>query len=88
MAYHRNRAIVTTPLPDGYVVLHSTDTDWAQTLTPIAGIVWEFCDGKHDLNQIVDEVSSLITERTRAELHVEIKSLLNDFTKFDLVQEG
>jgi hypothetical protein len=45
-------------LPDGYVAVHSQTDNRVHTLSPLAGLIWEFCDGKHSLLQIVDKVSA------------------------------
>jgi Coenzyme PQQ synthesis protein D (PqqD) len=45
-------------LPDGCVAVHSQTDNQVHTLSPLAGLIWEFCDGKHSLVQIVDKVSA------------------------------
>jgi Coenzyme PQQ synthesis protein D (PqqD) len=46
-------------LPDGFVVVHSQTTNWVYSLSPLAGLIWEFCDGGNSLAQIMDKVSAL-----------------------------
>jgi hypothetical protein len=48
----------TTLLPDGSVSLQSHTDNRVHTLSPLAGLIWEFCDGKHNLEQIVEEASA------------------------------
>jgi len=59
----RNPEIQTNILPDGHVCLVSEKTEWAQTLTPLGGLVWEFCDGTNSVGDIIDQLK-LIPEVT------------------------
>lgn len=46
-------------LADGSMVLYQAATNQLLTLNPTAAIVWEYCDGMHNLPTIVAEVSGL-----------------------------
>jgi hypothetical protein len=45
-------------LPDGSVAVRSQTNNRVHTLSPLAGLIWEFCDGKQSLAQIVDKASA------------------------------
>lgn len=47
-------------LPDGFVLLYSSSSDWVHTLTPLGGLVWEFCDGENSIEQIAQLVKSSV----------------------------
>ena len=59
MQPRRSQDVETRILPDGYVVVFNKENRWAHTLTPLAAVMWEFCDGAHSLEQIVDEIHKL-----------------------------
>jgi hypothetical protein len=44
-------------LPDGYLLLWMDNSVY--TLTPLGGLVWEFCDGNNALQDIVDCLSEI-----------------------------
>jgi len=46
-------------LPDGYVLLHVKYINWVYTLTPLAGLVWEFCDGLNTVEEVVHRISEM-----------------------------
>ncbi len=46
-------------LPDGYVLLQDKETNWVYTLTPLAGMVWEFCDGNNLLEDVVGHIREI-----------------------------
>ncbi len=49
-------------LADGSMVLYQAATNQLLTLNPTAAIVWECCDGIHNLPAIVAEVSELFPD--------------------------
>jgi hypothetical protein len=55
----RNPEFISQLLPDGYVLLYSERTNWTHTLTPLGGLVWEFCDGKDRAIEIAGTISSV-----------------------------
>ena len=54
----RRDDLKTILLPDGYVVVHSSTNNWVYTLSPVAGLTWEFCDGELCLPEIAAAVSA------------------------------
>ena len=59
----RNPDLQTKLLPDGHVVVFNETTLWAHILSPSGAVIWEFCDGQHSLDAIMDEMESLIGSR-------------------------
>lgn len=87
----RNPDIETKMLPDGHVVIFSKKSDWAHTITPLAAIAWEFCDGEHSLEDIVScvrDCANLNEGAANSNLKPAISDLLNDFAKSGLVQNA
>lgn len=54
----RNPEFNARLLPDGYVLIYSEKSSWVHTLTPLGGLVWEFCDGERTLDEIADLICS------------------------------
>lgn len=83
----RNSAIDTSTLPDGHAVLVSKDTDWAFTLTPLAALVWEFCDGTNTIDDIVSSIQS-IPEFSSSSKKEEIADLLDELDESGFLDEN
>ena len=81
----RSPNVQTKMLPDGHVVIFSNDSDWAHTITPLAAIAWEFCDGEHSVDEIVNQVLAYTEEPVATEIQPAICALLNDFAQGGLV---
>lgn len=69
-------------LPDGYVLIHSENSDWVYTLSPLGGLVWEFCDGVNTTQEITDLVCSQTELETKQE---DIVTLLKDLEEKGLL---
>jgi Coenzyme PQQ synthesis protein D (PqqD) len=74
----RDPALKTSVLPDGHIVVHSKKTNRAFTLTPLAGIVWEFCDGSHTVSDIVSALSNMEGLPAVDNREQEIAALVNE----------
>lgn len=83
----RNPDVQTKMLPDGHVVIFSQQSDWAHTITPLAAIAWEFCDGEHSIDEIVEQVLTYTESPDVAEIQPAICALLNDFVQGGLVSD-
>ncbi|HEY9679222.1 MAG TPA: PqqD family protein [Drouetiella sp.] len=83
----RTSDVETKMLPDGHVVIFSKNSDWAHTITPLAAIAWEFCDGEHSLEQIVEKVVEY-ADGEKQNLQPAITELLNDFAQSGLVTDA
>ena len=81
----RNSNIKTNILPDGYVLVQLSQSDWVYVLTPLAGIAWEFCDGENTLEDIIRNVVQIHPAQKKDDLAKEIASLLEEFRNADLV---
>ena len=85
---NRQPGIQTRSLIDGYVVVFSETTNQASTLTPLAGIVWEFCDGSNSVDDIVQELQSIKEISAEVDLKTQVQELVNEFIKTGLVFAG
>lgn len=55
----RDPRVLDELLADGSMVLYHTASRKLMTLNPTAALVWEYCDGRHSLEQITDEVRAV-----------------------------
>jgi len=74
----RDPEIETNILPDGHVVLVSPKTEWANTLNPLAALVWEFCDGENTPDDIVAQVLSVNLLPKTDSLKAEVTALISE----------
>ena len=63
-------------LPDGYLLLHSNDENRVYTLTPLGGLVWEYCDGSNSLDDIVRHIRELGETPSSSNLEDEVRTLV------------
>lgn len=78
----RNPEFITRLLPDGYVLVYSEKSEWVHTLTPLGGLVWEFCDGSNSAEQIADTIGSQAEVPTKVE---DVAQLLKEFQEKHLL---
>jgi hypothetical protein len=69
-------------VPDGYIV-YQTARDRVHYLNKTAAIIFEFCDGKHAPDDIVDRVAKAFELGPSA--HAEIRAGLDSLVKEGLV---
>lgn len=55
----RDSEVEVNTLPDGHIVIFNPHTNLACTLTPVAALVWEFCDGSNTVDEIFQHLSSI-----------------------------
>lgn len=79
----RNSDFNARLLPDGYVLIHSEKSDWVHTLTPLGGLVWEFCDGDKTAEQITDLICSKIQVPAK---HEDVVALVEELDKNGLLE--
>jgi hypothetical protein len=72
-------------LVDGSLVLFNNKTSIACTLTPLAALVWEYCDGAHTFSDIVSELRRIDEITQREGMEEEVQRLLAQFASDDLV---
>lgn len=87
MRYQRMSDIKTTLMPDGHVVLFNTKTEWAQVLNPVGALVWEYCDGVTSLNEMIEEIASLL-ETDKNSLEDDVCLMLKELLSNGLIQES
>jgi Coenzyme PQQ synthesis protein D (PqqD) len=80
--------VETKMLPDGHVVIFSKSSDWAHTITPLAAIAWEYCDGEHSVEQIVERVIEHANAGDSQQLQPAINELLADFAQSGLIADA
>lgn len=81
----RNPDIETRMLPDGHVVIFSNKSDWAHTVTPLAAIAWEFCDGEHSIEDISKCVQEYANNADAESLQGTISDLVSELAQSGLV---
>lgn len=74
----RNPIVQTKLLPDGHIVLFAKEHDWAHTLSPLAGIAWEYCDGEHSVDEIVDQVAEIAGLQSSNEIKPDMAQLFEE----------
>ncbi|MGH9553448.1 MAG: PqqD family protein [Terriglobales bacterium] len=72
----RNPEIETKVLPDGHIVLVCSKTSWANTLTPLAALIWEYCDGSNSVQEIVTNVRACVEFEPGRNLAQEVSALI------------
>lgn len=80
----RNPELQTKLLPDGHVVVFNEVTLWAHILSPSGAVIWEFCDGQHSLDAIMDEMEALTGTRPEA---AETEQFIADMQENGLIIE-
>ncbi len=66
----KNTCVHDELLADGSMVLYHTCKQQLMTINPTAALVWECCDGEHDLGSIADELRSVFPEIVHAEADI------------------
>ena len=61
-------------LPDGGLVLFHSQGALILTLNPTAALIWEYCDGTHDVDAIAAQLRDVFPAATDAER--DVRSLL------------
>lgn len=69
-------------LADGSMVLYSGCRQRVLTLNPTAALIWEYCDGEHDLASIVAEVGDVFPA---AEVEQDVRRLLGELARVGMV---
>lgn len=70
-------------LPDGSMVLFDTERNALLTLNPTAALVWECCDGEHDLAALIAEVRDVFPTAPTAE--ADVRAVLADLRERGLL---
>jgi len=80
----RHPEVESKLLPDGHIVLFTQKTNWAHTLTPMGALVWEFCDGKNSLDDIVKLVAQVTETQQSGDLRDQVTTLLEELAEAGL----
>lgn len=78
----RNPHFAARLLPDGYVLIYSEQSTWVHTLTPLGGLVWEFCDGENAAHEIAGIIRSTALLETKDE---DVCQLIKELQEKDLL---
>ena len=74
-------------LADGSMVLYHTAKRELLTLNPTAALIWECCDGTHNIPAICAEIHEVFPDR--ADVHDDVLHLLQDLLERGMiVDEG
>ena len=65
-------------LEEGRVALFDEEKSELLVLNPIGGAIWELVDGKNSVQQIVQELASVETAPSEAEIQEEVARFIND----------
>ena len=84
----RDPEVKASVLPDGHVLLHLERNDWCYTLTPLGGLVWEYCDGEHAPEDIVRRIEAIPDVTPDPELLGKVKDLLRTLEDLGLLLRG
>lgn len=74
-------------LPDGFLAVYHQQKKLSYIIPPLGGVVWELCDGKRSVNQIVEEVTSLAWEHGTPPPNIaeDVNNLLDQLAKDGLL---
>ncbi|MBX9688859.1 MAG: PqqD family protein [Candidatus Obscuribacterales bacterium] len=75
----RHKNISSVLLPDGFLALYDLEGNKGVTLSTLGAIVWEYCDGSHQISEIIQELKNLLADECQEETVIElIEQLSND----------
>lgn len=66
-------------------MLLNTKTDWAHTLNPSGALVWEFCDGVHNVQDIAAELVAGTQSPDAAQLTTAVGDLVRQLVDENLL---
>jgi Coenzyme PQQ synthesis protein D (PqqD) len=84
----RDPDVKASVLPDGHVLLHLERNDWCYTLTPLGGLVWEYCDGDHAPEDIVRRIEAIPDVSPDSDLLGKVEELLRTLEGLGLLLRG
>jgi len=80
----RNKEIFTKVI-DGETILFNTQTNALHALNMVASEIWNRCDGKHSLEDIVDSLFDQF-EANRDQIEEDVKKTLLQFQELGLIK--
>ena len=84
----RDPEVKASILPDGHVLLYLERNDWCYTLTPLGGLVWEYCDGNHAPDDIVRQIEAIADVSLDPDLPGKVDELLRSLEGLGLLLCG
>jgi len=73
-------------LADGNMVLYNGCRQQVMTLNATAALVWEYCDGEHDVEAIVSEIAGVFPSAPRPD--ADVRAMLDSFLQTGLIVAG
>jgi hypothetical protein len=77
-----------TVLPDGRWLLYSPANCAATTLTAAAGILWELCDGRTPVRDLLHQLQEYYPQVAPSHLEQETRQMLHHFMEQGLVVDS
>ena len=82
----RGGDVQTEDLPDGSTLLFHPSNLMTYPISSSASLVWRACDGRHSMDEIVDQIETEY-EVDRETVKKDVNRLLDDFAQFGLLQD-
>ena len=82
----RRDDVQTEDLPDGSTLLFHPANLMTYPISSSASLVWRACDGRHSMDEIVDQIETAY-EVDRETAQKDVNRLLVDFAQFGLLQD-
>lgn len=80
----KNTDYAMVVLPDGTCALFGSEGQ-VVTLSPTAGLLWEFCDGAHSVEALADEIHQVYPNQPVNVISAEVEVAVADFCARGLV---
>lgn len=83
----RNRCIISRVI-GSETILYDPRNESIHVLNPAAAVIWELCDGEHNVEAITLGLSRAFASAERANLHMDVVEALRTFHDLGLVENG
>ena len=83
--YQKNPRLMSAVLPDGSWTLFNVEDESVVVLTATAGILWDLCDGSHDLPGLMRAIEEIYPSEEKEILRRDVHGALDDFQARGLV---
>ena len=80
------RPNIFTKIISNETLLYSSDQEQVLVLNPTASLIWELCDGEHNLQEIEHILRSTFSMEAEHDIMTEIQRALEVFTDKGLLQ--
>ena len=82
----KSEGVYDEVLPDGGLVLFHSQRTLILTLNPTAALIWEFCDGAHDVGAIAAQLREVFPAAADAER--DMRSLLATLREAGMIADA